>query len=154
MANQSAAYDLSLFERKKATITPLHGKKVTKADKRRQKIQRLLNGAAVALVGALVLTIITLMIVSQIKLTEMNSLISKQQVLLTEQLSETKRLESERAAQTSAQSVEEYAEEHGMQTIESGQIDYITVDVPQEKVEKQEKGFWDSVLAALQSWVY
>ncbi len=154
MANYgSEAYDLSLFEKKKAKITPLHSKKATKAEKRRARIQKLLNAMATVLVSGGVLMVITLMITSQIRLTEMNSNINRQETLLNEAVSETKRLESELAAQTSAQSVEQYAESVGLRQMESGQIDYITVTVP-ETVEEPEQGLLATIWSAIQAWIY
>lgn len=155
MANYgSEAYDLSLFEsKKKANITPLHGKKATKADKRRARIQKWLNAAATVVVSCGVLFVITLMIGGQIRLTEINSSINRQEAALNEAISETKRLESELAAQTSAQSVEEYAESVGLRPMESGQIDYITVTVP-EKTPEPEQGLWATIWGAIQAWIY
>lgn len=152
MAQNNAAYDLSLFEKKKANVTPLHSKRATKAEKRRQKIQKWLNGTAAVAVSCLVLVVVSLMITSQVKLTEINNAITKQEALYTEALSETKRLESELAAKTSAQSVEEYALSVGLRPMESGQIDYITVTVPEKTVEKQDT-LWASIVGAVKAWL-
>ena len=148
----SEAYDLSLFEPKKAKITPLHGKKATKAEKKRARIQKLLNTVVTALVSCGVLLVITLMITSQVQLTEMNNAITRKESELSEMLGEIKRLEGELAAQTSAQSIEEYAESVGLRQTESGQIDYISVTVPD--VEKEpEPNFWATVWGAIQAWI-
>ncbi|MBR2338070.1 MAG: hypothetical protein IKA63_01230 [Clostridia bacterium] len=148
----SEAYDLSLFEPKKAKITPLHGKKATKAEKKRARIQKLLNTVVTALVSCGVLLVITLMITSQVQLTEMNNAITRKESELSEMLGEIKRLEGELAAQTSAQSIEEYAESVGLRQTESGQIDYISVTVPD--VEKEpEPSFWATVWGAIQAWI-
>ncbi len=152
MAQNNAAYDLSLFEKKKAKVTPLHSKRATKAEKRRQKIQKWLNGAAAVVVSGLVLAVVSLMITSQVKLTEINNAINKQETLYIEALSETKRLESELAAKTSAQSVEEYALSVGLRPMESGQIDYITVTVPQQ-TEQAQKTLWASIMGAIKTWL-
>lgn len=148
----SEAYDLSLFEPKKAKVTPLHGKKATKAEKKRARIQKLLNTVVTALVSCGVLLVITLMITSQVQLTEMNNAITRKESELSEMLGEIKRLEGELAAQTSAQSIEEYAESVGLRQTESGQIDYISVTVPD--VEKEpEPSFWATVWGAIQAWI-
>lgn len=152
MAQSNAAYDLSLFEKKKSNVTPLHSKKATKADKRRNRIQKLLNGMAAVTVACAVLMVVSLMITSQVRLTEINNAITKQESLYIEALSETKRLESELASKTSAQSVEEYAESVGLRPMESGQIDYITVTVPEEPVEEQQT-LWATLVGAIKAWL-
>ena len=148
----SQAYDLSLFEKKKATVTPLHAMKQTKAEKRRARVQKFLNASATVAVAGVVLVFISLMITMQVRLTEVTSEINRQEALYTETISETKRLESELAAQTSAQSVEEYAANAGLRPMESGQIDYITVTVP-EKAPEAETGWWAAVVGAIQAWL-
>ena len=150
--NQSAAYDLSLFEKKKAIITPLHSKKLTKAEKRRVRVQKLLNATAMVAVAGVVLVFISMMITKQIQLTEVTSEINRQEAIYTETISENKRLESELAANTSAQSVETYAESAGLRPMESGQIDYITVTLPQEQP-RVETGWWAAVVGAIQAWL-
>ena len=124
----SAVYDLSLFEPKQAKVVTLpQNKKAQRAAKRRTRAQKIANAIAVTLCGAVVLAVVTMMIVSRVRLTEMNNSIND----LTEQLSivqsETIRLNNELAAKTSAESVEKYAQENGMQKAESYQIGYFTV---------------------------
>ena len=151
---QSEAYDLSVFETKSAKVTPLPSKKEAKADRRRAKVQNLLNGAATAMIAACVVVILALMITSQVRLTEMNNAIGRTETQLNEAISETKRLESLLASQTSAQSVETYAESVGLRPMESGQIDYITVPVPEDPIVETEKpGFWASLWEALTGWM-
>lgn len=153
MANYSSeAYDLSLFEPKSAKITPLPGKKATKAERRQEKLQKLLNTAATTLVACCVVLILALMISSQVQLTEMNSAISQTETRLNEAIGEVKRLESELASQTSAQSVEEYAESVGLRQMESGQIDYITV-TPAQPAEAENASFWGSLWETLTGWL-
>ncbi len=153
MANYSSeAYDLSLFEPKSAKITPLPGKKATKAERRQEKLQKLLNTAATTLVACCVVLILALMISSQVQLTEMNSAISQTETRLNEAIGEVKRLESELASQTSAQSVEEYAESVGLRQMESGQIDYITV-TPAQPAETENTSFWGSLWETLTGWL-
>ena len=148
----SEAYDLSLFEPKKAKITPLHSKKMTKAEKKRAKAQKLLNGLVTVLVSAGVLLVITLMIGSQIQLTEMNNAISQKETELSQMMGEIKRLEGELAAQTSAQSIQAYADSVGLRQTESGQIDYRAVTGPEAEAEA-EPGFWTAVWSAVQAWI-
>lgn len=149
----SEAYDLSMYEPKPAKITPLHGKKATKADKRRAKLQKLINTAAGIFVSCVVLAVVGLMISSQARLTELNSAINQKQTELSESIGETKRLESELAAQTSAQSVEAYAEAAGLRPMESGQIDYITVDEVQPESSVVSTTFWGSLWNTIKAWI-
>lgn len=148
----SEAYDLSLFESKSAKITTLPGKKATKAEKRRSRIQKLVNTMATVLVAGSILFVIAFMISSQVRLTELNNSIGNAQTELNEAVSETKRLESELAAQTSAQSVEAYAESVGLRQVESGQIDYITV-TPIESEKPAEEGFLKKAWNTLTAWL-
>ncbi len=145
------AYDLSMYE-PKAKLRALPGKKATKADKRRARLQKLLNTLATVLVSSIVLVVIATMISSQVRLTEMNSAISQAETAYNEAVGETKRLESELAAQTSAQSVEEYAQSVGLRQVESGQIDYITVTPIAPKAEEK-AGFWATIMGALKAWL-
>jgi len=146
------AYDLSLFEPKSAKITPLPGKKETKAERRQAKLQKVFNSSATVLVAVCVVAILGLMIFSNVRLTEMNNAISRTEERLNELNGETKRLESELASQTSAQSVEAYAESAGLRPMESGQIDYITIE-PAQTAEAANDGFWSTIWGWLTGWL-
>lgn len=148
----SEAYDLSMYE-PKAKIRALPGKKATKADKRRARLQKLLNTVVTAAVSGAVLLVIGFMISSQVRLTELNSAISRAETTLSEAVGEAKRLESELAAQTSAQSVEAYAESAGLRQVESGQIDYITVTPVTPESTDDGAGFWATVWNTLTVWL-
>ncbi len=147
------AYDLSIFEPKSAKITPLPGKKAAKAERRQAKLQKVINNAALVMIAACVVLILGLMISTRVQLTEMNSAISRTEERLNEAVGETKRLESELASQTSAQSVEAYAESVGLRQMESGQIDYITVTPAGESTAATPVGFWASLWEALTGWL-
>lgn len=100
----SEAYDLSLFEPKKAEIVKLKpNKKLQKQQKRRARVQTVINTAVTMLTAGIVVAVLGLMIASRVQLTEMNSQISQKQSQLNELIGETKRLESELAARTSPQ---------------------------------------------------
>lgn len=148
----SEAYDLSLFEPKEDKIIELKpNKKLEKVQKRRVKLQSMLNSRPDAFCrchpgdgdrqhdyhpGAL---------------TEQNKVISQKQQELEELKSEYKQLNAELAAKTSAQSVDAYAKENGMQKVESGQIQYITVDGG-DKVELADDGaqsWWEKIGSAV-----
>lgn len=128
MANGEYAYDLSLFESKKAKLVALKpNKKEQKRNGRHEKLQAFLNVAAVILVAVVILAVIGLRITYGVQLTELNSRISEAENRLSELQSEQVRLESELASQTSIANVNTYALEHGMTLADSNQINYITV---------------------------
>lgn len=144
--NGSHAYDLSLFEPKKAKVTSIRpNKKQEKANRRRARLQSFLNTAAVMLTAAVVVAALGMLIVSRVRLTEMNSTIAGLQKELAILESETKSLTHTLAAQTSTQSVEEYARSHGMQKVESYQIEYFTVGGEKAEEEAAEPDFWQSL---------
>ena len=124
------AYEMSLFEPKQAKIVELKpNKKQIKAQKRRAKVQKILNTVVAAVVSAVVIGVVGITLTSRAQLNEMNSLINEKQSELQTLQEEYKRLESDLAAKTSAKAVEDYAvNELGMQKIEAHQIQYITVE--------------------------
>ncbi len=151
-AQGSEAYDLSLFEPKKAEIVKLKpNKKLQKQQQRRARAQAVINTAVTLLTAGIVVAVLGLMIASRVQLTEMNSDISRKQAQLNELIGETKRLEGELASKTSPQMVEQYAQEQGMQKTEAGQIGYITVDDGGGTVSAtaDEPSFWQSVWNAI-----
>lgn len=147
-----AAYDLSMYE-PKSNIRTMPGKKATKADKRRERKQKLINSVAAVAVAVFVLLPIGGMIIGQVRLTELNSAISQAEERYNEACGETKRLKGEIAAQTSAQSVEEYAESVGLRQVESGQIDYITVTPKTPSTADNNIGFWAKVWNTITAWL-
>lgn len=123
------AYDLSLFEPKEDKVIAFKpNKKLQKAQLKQNKIQAFLNTAVTLLVAVVAVTVIGTMITTRVQLTELNRSINQKKTELTELESEYKQLSAELAAKTSAQSVDAYAAEQGMQKMEPGQIKYITVD--------------------------
>ncbi len=128
MASSEYAYDLSLFESKKAKLVALKpNKKEIKRNNRREKLQRVLNVSAVVLIALAVLAVIGLRITVGVQLTEVNARISQAEARLSELQSEQVRLESELASKTSITNVNEYAQENGMTLSDTNQINYITV---------------------------
>ncbi len=128
MANGEYAYDLSLFESKKAKLVALKpNKKEQKRNGRHEKLQSILNASAVVLIAVVALAVIGLRITFGVQLTELNSRISEAETRLSELQSEQVRLESELASKTSIANVNEYALENGMTLADSNQINYITV---------------------------
>ena len=146
--NGSEAYDLSLFEPREPKLVALKpNKKAVKEAKRRARIQSFLNTTLTLLTGAVVVAVVGLLISSRVRLTELNSEKSRKEAELNQLINETKRLESELAARTSAQSVEEYAKANGMQKMEPGQVAYITVEDAGGAAggDEADPGFWESV---------
>ncbi len=146
----TAAYDLSLFEPKQPKVVALpQNKKVQRAQKRRTRLQKIVNAVVATVCGGAVLTVVTLMIVSRVRLTEMNESITGLNEQLSILQSETIRLNNELASKTSTESVENYAAENGMQKAESYQVGYFTVDGG-ERIEvptEEEPGLWQSLVA-------
>ena len=124
------AYDLSLFEKRPAKIVKFEtNKKLKKEQKRRNAIQSILNTVATLCVAVMAVTVLGMLIVSRVRLTEMDGKINKVEKQLVILQSEKIRLTDELARKTSTKSVEEYAYNTlGMQKIESSQIEYIASD--------------------------
>ena len=145
----SEAYDLSLFEPKKAKIVSLpENKKVQKMQRRREKVQSAVRVASALFVAMAALGIVTLMITSRVQLTEMNAQLQRDQAELQARKSEYASMSSELAQSTSNQSVEDYAENVlGMQKMEPYQIQYITVDGATQAaaLNEEPEGFWASL---------
>ncbi len=126
--SQYAAYDLSLFESKKAKLVALKpNKKELKSKSRRARLQSALNVSAYILIALVVLGIIGLLITSNVQLTELNSRIIESETRLSELQSEQIRLESELAGKTSIANVNEFALENGMAMADNNQVCYITI---------------------------
>jgi cell division protein FtsL len=121
------AYDLSLFEERPAKVVKLEAnKRLQKEKQRREAIQSAMNTIATLCIAALAVTVMGMMIMSRVRLTEMDSKIKSMEKHLVELQSEKVRLNDELASKTSTKSVEEYAYNVlGMQKIESSQIEYI-----------------------------
>ena len=149
----SEAYDLSLFEEKEDKVVELKpNKKAEKAQKKKHKIQSVLNTVTTLMIAVAAVAIMGSMITTRVRLTELNSVMNEKQAVLTELESEYKQLSAQLASKTSAQSVDAYAQEQGMQKVEAGQIEYITVDggdkveVPQEDSQSWWESIWSSVV--------
>lgn len=126
--SHAAAYDLSLFENKKAKLVALKpNKKELKSNSRRARLQAALNVSAYVLIALIALGIIGMLITSNVQLTELNSQIAESETRLAELKSEQVRLESALASQTSIANVNDFALENGMMMADSNQICYITV---------------------------
>jgi cell division protein FtsL len=145
--NGSQAYDLSLFEPRKAKVTNISpNKKQVKANRKRARLQSVLNTVAVFMAAALVVCALGMLIVSQVQLTEMNKTVTELENELAILESQGKTLSHNLAAQTSNEQVEEYAKSHGMQQVESVQIDYFSIDNNDvAEVPAEELSWWESL---------
>ena len=149
----SEAYDLSLFEERPArslkVVKP--SKKAVKEQRRHRRIQAFVNGAVTILVAVVVCAVVGIMIYDRVQITEINDQILQKQEELGILESEEIRLSNELASQTSAEQVDAYASENGMQKIDSYQLHYITVDAGDrlEVADDGEQDFFESIAAGI-----
>ncbi len=151
----SEAYDLSLFESGRPHLRAVKSpekaaQKHEKQERSRRRLHLLYNGVIVALL----LAAVAMMIISRVQLTELNDQISDGQEQLEILRSETSRLSNEISSKTSAQSVDAYAQENGMEKVKSYQIEYITVDSGDqiEVSDPAPQGIFESIGAAIAGW--
>lgn len=151
-SNRSEAYDLALFEPKQAKIVELvPNKKMQKAERRRTRVQAILNTVGVLLVSTVVIGVVSMMITSRVQLTEMNRTMNEYDDTMKKLKSEETRLQTELAKKLSAQSVDDYARSQGMTAIESDQVHYITRGDSDEVQVAEEKpvNWWDALFDAI-----
>ncbi len=126
MASVNEAYDLELFQPRQPRLVALKDSpKVAKEKKKRARRQSILNVIAYLAVAILAVAMVGYFITCNVRLTELNSAISRSQTELSTLQSEKVRLQAELAGKTSAGQIEEYALENGMLPAESNQIYYI-----------------------------
>lgn len=153
----SEAYDLSLFEERPARLKAVKPtKKAVKEQRRRQRIQSVINTAVTMLVLTAVCAVVGLMIFDRVKITEINDQIIQKQEELDILESETIRLSNELASQTSAEQVDAYAAANGMQKIDSYQLQYITVDAGDKLTvaDDGEQGFFETIAAGISDFFH
>lgn len=154
----SEAYDLSLFEVKSPDLhTVKSPEKEKKEAQRAQKAEKKAKRGARLRTGAILLVFVGLMVgmvISRIQLTELNDKITDAQEQLGILQSETSRLTNEIASNTSAESVDAYAQANGMSQAESYQIEYITVDGGDriEVSESEPQNVFEQIGAAIFGW--
>ncbi len=126
-SDHSAAYDLQLFEQKPATILKMQpNQKQSKLQKRRTRLQSLINAAVTLAVSMVALAVVCAMITGRVRLTEIKTDIVEAQNTLNELQSEQIRLQSELTGKLSGQSLDDYAQAQGLHVADSAQINYIT----------------------------
>lgn len=151
----SEAYDLSLFEtaepRLRAVKSPERTAAIQQKKERREKRFRAFSNAVIA---GLFVAALALMIVNRVQLTELNDRIAESREELSILQSETSRLTNDLSSKTSAQSVDAYASEHGMEKVESYQIEYITVDGGDkiEVTDPEPEGIFETIGAVIAGW--
>lgn len=151
----SEAYDLSLFETGEPRLRAVNSPERTAAmQERTKRRERRLKAISNVLIAALFVAAVALMIVNRVQLTELNDQITASQEELSILQSETSRLTNELSAKTSAESVDAYAAENGMDKVESYQIEYITVDGG-DKIEVSDpapEGIFETIGAVIAGW--
>ena len=153
MANDpSQAYDLSLFEKREAKVIPLKvDQQKTRKRQSRHRLQKVINMAVTSIVTIGIVAVIAASIVLEVQLTEINNRISVEQAQTNHLISETERLKGEQAAHTSAQSVEQYAKENGLQKTDPDQNLYVSVDTEDniEVAPEQQQGLLEEIWAGI-----
>ncbi len=129
MAHMNEAYDLDLFQPREPRLVALKdNKKVAENKRKRARRQARLNVIAYLGVAVLALGMVAYFITCNVRLTEMNKAIADSQTELNTLHSEQVRLEAELAGLTSAEKINEYAQEHGLLPMSSNQIYYIAAN--------------------------
>ena len=122
----SRAYDLDLFQPRKPHLVELKNtKKATEDNRRRSRRQSVLNLIVYLAIAALAVVLVGYFITCNVQLTEMNKALSDKQSQLSALQSEAVRLKSEMAGKTSAEKVNAFVQENGLNPINSNQIYYI-----------------------------
>ena len=122
---QETAYDLSLFEAKRAPRERKAKESEIKVVKGKGKGKKKSLLSRIVVFGMFLILISTL-IYSKVELTEVGENITSEQALLAELQGEATRLELELEGKTSFGTIEEYATEYlGLSKVSSAQIEYI-----------------------------
>ena len=126
MARTNQAYDLKRFEPREPHLVALKNtKKVQEDSRRRTRRQSLLTVVVYLAIAVLAMGMVGYFITCNVRLTEMNKQLAEGQATLNAMQSEQVRLQSELAGLTSAERVNEYAQENGLLPVGSNQIYYI-----------------------------
>ncbi len=155
MAKTTGAYDLSLFETSSPRLRTVNSQEKSAAVQerkiRRERRTRLVANVAM---GILITAMVVLMIVFRAQRTEVGDRISELEAQLSVLKSETSRLTNELSAKLSVESVEQFAQENGMEKLESYQIEYITVG-DGDKIEVSDpepQNAFDTIGATIAGW--
>ena len=126
MARTNQAYDLERFQPREPRLVALKNtKKVQEDTRRRTRRQSVLNLVVYLTLAVVAMAMVGYFITCNVRLTEMNKTLSEGQAQLSALQSEQVRLQSELAGLTSAERVNQYAQENGLLPMGSNQIYYI-----------------------------
>ncbi len=129
MANMNEAYDLDLFRPREPRLVALEeNKKVVEDNRKRSRRHARLNVVVYMLVALVAVAAIGYLITCNVRMTEMNKTIADYETELNTLHSERVRLEAELSGKTSAEQINNYAQEHGMTPAHTNQIVYIATD--------------------------
>lgn len=127
-ANQNVAYDLSLFEPRKAKVVQMPDRK-KKANVKARKRMKTASAVKLALVGIVVLFMGVSALAGRAQLNEYAAQITKETKVLEELKSKNVRLQMQLESKMSTRNVEEYARSVlGMQKISASQIERVYVN--------------------------
>ncbi len=143
MAQTNHAYDLEMFQPREPKLVALKdNKKVVENKKKRQRRQAALNTVAILSIALIALGMVAYFITCNVRLTEMNKSIADAQTQLNTLHSEQVRLQAELAGKTSAEQINNYAQQHGMLPVDSHQVYYIEGSQEDMVTLRQDKGNW------------
>lgn len=126
MARTNQAYDLERFQPREPHLVALKNtKKVQEDSRRRTRRQSVLNVIVYLAIAVVVMSMVGYFITCNVRLTEMNKQLMDGQATLNAMQSEQVRLQSELAGLTSAERVNQYAQENGLLPVGSSQVYYI-----------------------------
>ena len=143
MARTNQAYDLERFEAREPRLVALKNtKKVQEDTRRRTRRQSVLNVIVYLALALVAMAMVGYFITCNVRLTEMNKALSDGQAQLSALQSEQVRLQSELAGLTSAERVNEYAQENGLLPAGSNQIYYIEAKEQDQVSHANENDSW------------
>ena len=147
MARTNQAYDLERFEAREPRLVALKNtKKVQEDTRRRTRRQSVLNVIVYLALALVAMAMVGYFITCNVRLTEMNKTLSDGQAQLSALQSEQVRLQSELAGLTSAERVNEYAQENGLLPVGSNQVYYIEAkEQDQVSLTSENDSWWDKV---------
>ena len=143
MAQTNHAYDLDMFRPREPKLVALKdNKKVVEHKKKRARRQAALNTVAILSVAIVALGMVAYFITCNVRLTEMNKSIADAQAQLNTLHSEQVRLQAELAGKTSAEQINNYAQQRGMLPIDSHQVYYIDGNQEDKVTLRQDENNW------------
>ena len=139
----SNAYDLERFQPREPRLVALKdNKKVVESKRKRAVRQARLNIVAYLAVAVIAMGMVAYFITCNVRLTEMNKTIDDCQAELSTLHSEQVRLEAELAGLTSAEQISNFAQNYGLQPIDSNQVYYIAASDQDQVTLAEGQGNW------------